>query len=116
MMPAMNYHGIASWSVANAACLCNMAPHISKPAKLMKMFVSARYGTCAFLLIRGPLSSYLDSHSPTLERWPDTLLREYSQHLIPEHVCLYAWKEPSLQFGNICCSVLAVCYSNIFHR
>jgi hypothetical protein len=47
-----------------------------------------------FLLIRGPLSSYLDSHSPTLERWPDTLLREYSQHLIPEHVCLYAWKEP----------------------
>ncbi|MFB0974532.1 MAG: hypothetical protein QMB71_00185 [Tolumonas sp.] len=47
-----------------------------------------------FLLLRGPLSSYLDCHTPTLERWPDSLLREYSQHLIPEHVCLYAWKEP----------------------
>lgn len=37
-----------------------------------------------FLLIRGPLSSYLDSHSPThwnVGRIP--LLREYSQHLIP---------------------------------
>ncbi|WP_024871824.1 hypothetical protein [Tolumonas lignilytica] len=47
-----------------------------------------------FLLIRGPLSSYLDCHAPTLERWPDSLLREYSQHLIPDQVCLYAWKEP----------------------
>jgi len=47
-----------------------------------------------FLLVRGPLESYLDCHNPTLERWPDTLLREYSHHLIPEHVCLYAWKEP----------------------
>ncbi len=47
-----------------------------------------------FLLIRGPLSRYLDSHTPTLERWPDSLLLEYSKYLIPEHICLYAWKEP----------------------
>ena len=47
-----------------------------------------------FLLVRGPLASYLECHTPTLERWPDTLLLEYSKHLIPEHVCLYAWKEP----------------------
>ncbi len=47
-----------------------------------------------FLLIRGALHNYLDCHTATLERWPDALLREYSQSLIPEHICLYAWKEP----------------------
>lgn len=47
-----------------------------------------------FLLLRGPLSDYLNNHHKTLERWPESLLHEYSQNLIPEHICLYAWKEP----------------------
>lgn len=47
-----------------------------------------------FILIRGPIHEYFLTKNPTLERWPDTLLREYSHFLIPEHICLYAWKEP----------------------
>lgn len=47
-----------------------------------------------YLLLRGPLSDYLNNHNKTLERWPQSLLHEYSRSLIPEHLCLYAWKEP----------------------
>ncbi len=49
-----------------------------------------------FLQARGPLSDYLDCHALVLERWPDELLQAYSQLLIPEHLCLHAWKEPVL--------------------
>ncbi len=47
-----------------------------------------------FLLLRGPLVAYLDCHALVLERWPNELLQEYRQILIPEHTCMHAWKEP----------------------
>ena len=47
-----------------------------------------------FLLLRGPLCAYIDCHALVLERWPDALLNEYSELLIPDHTCLHAWKEP----------------------
>ena len=47
-----------------------------------------------FLLLRGPVSAYLDCHVLVLERWPDELLDAYSRQLIPEHICLHAWREP----------------------
>jgi len=47
-----------------------------------------------YLQVRGPLCDYLECHALVLERWPDELLHAYSQLLIPEHICLHAWKEP----------------------
>lgn len=48
-----------------------------------------------FMMVRGPLADYIGCcHTPTLERWPDALLLEYSRSLIPHNTCLYAWKEP----------------------
>lgn len=47
-----------------------------------------------FLLLRDPVSAYLDCHGLVLERWPDELLDAYRRQLIPDHICLHAWREP----------------------
>lgn len=47
-----------------------------------------------FLLLRGPVAAYLDCHPLELERWPDELLEAYRRQLIPDHICLHAWREP----------------------
>lgn len=47
-----------------------------------------------FLLLRAPVSVYLNTHNPVLERWPMLMLVEYQHHLIPGQTCLHAWQEP----------------------
>jgi hypothetical protein len=47
-----------------------------------------------FIYAREPAAHYLLHHDSGIESWPEQLLEEYQEQLIPGHICLQAWHEP----------------------
>lgn len=47
-----------------------------------------------FIYARKPAAYYLKRHNSGIEPWPEQLLEDYREQLIPGHVCLQAWHEP----------------------
>lgn len=47
-----------------------------------------------FIYAREPAAHYLLQRNSGIEPWPDQLLEDYQEQLIPGHLCLQAWHEP----------------------
>ena len=47
-----------------------------------------------FIYAREPAAHYLMQHNSGIKSWPEQLLNNYKELLIPGHICLQAWQEP----------------------
>ena len=47
-----------------------------------------------FIYAREPAAHYLLQRNSGIEPWPEQLLEDYQEQLIPGHLCLQAWHEP----------------------